>query len=686
MTGRAGFQKLLEPLQIGNVILRNRMVKPGQTMKYAEKDGYASQRIIDFYEALSRGGVGMLIVENSCVNDVGNQGSLALRIDEDKYIPAMSELAQAIHKHGCPTFLQFGHSGPAHRKEFSGLQPVAASSLKRDELPIPSLELPRELTVLEIEETVDNYVKAALRAQKAGFDGVEIHAAHQYLLNSFLSRIWNKRHDDYGCDTSENRARFPVAIIKAIKSYVGRDFPVGIRINGMEFGLEAGTTSEESQAFGQLLEAAGADYIHITGFGYGLGPYAQVKYPEQLLFPEPTVPLAKKVKRPGALVPMAAAIKMKVSIPVVAVGRLDPSLGEWILQHGKADLIALGRRLLADPELPNKVIEGRLEDIRPCMACLECLERLERGEPAQCRVNASLGREREYEIKPAGKKKKVVVVGGGPAGMEAARVAAERGHEVTLYEREPKIGGLLPLAAFIKGLQIEDLTGLIAYQKTRMAKYGVTVEVGREVDLALIEAVKPDVAIVAAGGIPTTPDIPGIDSRSVVSTADLRRRSRFLLRFLGPGILGWLTKLWLPMGKRVVVIGGQIHGCEIAEFLVKRGRQVTIIESAEQLGGGIPGAVRTRLLAWLAEKGVTVLTGATIEKITGKGLNITTRAGEKQTIEADAILSALPLRADTGLCEVLQKKVPEVYAIGDCHEPHLILEATADGARIGHAI
>jgi 2,4-dienoyl-CoA reductase (NADPH2) len=351
-----------------------------------------------------------------------------------------------------------------------------------------------------------------------------------------------------------------------------------------------------------------------------------------------------------------------------------------------ADLIALGRRLLADPELPNKVMEGRLDDVTPCMACLECLEHLERGEPVQCRVNAALGREREYELKPAGERKKVMVIGGGPAGMEAARVAAARGHEVTLYDREPKPGGLLPLAALIKGTAVECLTGLVKYLKNQLAKNGASLKLGKEVNPALIEEIKPDVAVVAVGGTPVVPDIQGIYNRRVVSTADLRRQSKFWLRFLGPEVLGWLTKFWLPIGKRVVIIGGQIQGCETAEFLVKRGRKVTIIEPSDQLGGGMPGAGRVRLLVWLAEKNVTMLTGVVVEGITDRGITIVTGDGERRMIEADTILPVLPLKDNKKLYDALQGKVPEVYAIGDCNESQLILEAIADGSRIGHSI
>ncbi|MBA7715515.1 Cinnamate reductase [subsurface metagenome] len=353
------------------------------------------------------------------------------------------------------------------------------------------------------------------------------------------------------------------------------------------------------------------------------------------------------------------------------------------MQKGKVDLIGLCRPLLADPELPNKIASERLEDIRPCMHCLECYAPGQRAR--RCRVNAAIGEWGEHDIKPAEKKKRVLIVGSGPAGMEAARVAALRGHEVLLYEREHKLGGLLSLAAMIKGTEIEDLPALIRYFKTQMSKLGVKVRLGKESDLALVEEIKPDVVILAAGGIPTVPEIPGINRHNVVSSSDLHRKAKLFLRFFGPKVLRWLTKFYLPIGKRVVIMGGLIHGCEIAELLVKRGRKVTIVETSNQLGTGVPEAKRGRLISWLAKKGVTMLTEVTYEAITDKGLTFV-REGQRETIEADTILIAVPPRANTELFKTLEGKVPEVYVTGDCKEPRLIVDAIEDGSRIGYAI
>jgi len=688
VSNNAKFTRLLEPLQIKQVRLKNRIIKPGQVLNYADKEGYVGERNLYFYETLAKGGVGMIITEDACVDSIlGGSGERRISVDDDKFIPSLAELANVIHKHGCTAFKQIGHCGPGHHKRDSGLQPLAPSSLSEQELeriyPVAKHDVAKELTISEIEVIIEQFAKGAERVKKAGFDGVEVHAAHSYLINSFFSRVENRRLDKYGCQTLENRARFAVEILQAIRERVGPDFPVGIRINGAEYGVEECTTSEETQQIAKMLETASADFIHVSAWSYGKGPL--VHCPEQLFYPEPEGPLANLVKKPGLLVPLAAAIKKNVAIPVIAVGRLDPVLGEWILQRGMADAIAMGRRLMADPELPNKVIQGRLEDIRPCTACLSCRDSFSRREPVVCRANAALGRESEYGTK-ASQKKKIVVIGGGPSGMEAARVAALRGHEVILYDKEPGLGGLLDLAALIKGLEIEDLPALAQYFKTQLAKLGVKVRLGEEFTPALIDEVRPDVVIVATGGVPDAPEIPGMNRPNVLTSKELHRRVKVFLRFLGPRTMARLTKLWLPIGERVVIIGGLMHGMETAEFLVKRGRKVTVVEVSDQLGAGMGPLHVAKLTDWLHKKGATIFTGVKYQEINDKGLVIITKEGKNLTIEADTVVIATPPVPNSELLRVFEGKVPEVYLSGDCREPHLILEAIADGARIARSI
>ncbi len=443
------------------------------------------------------------------------------------------------------------------------------------------------------------------------------------------------------------------------------------------------------------MKLAGADNLHPKADG--MGPlYSLINWPEAVCYPEVPDPLPKELdgshSGAGFWVPLAALVRKAVNIPVIATAGIDAEMAEKILQDDKADFIGMTRRLLADPDLPNKAYEGRMEDIAPCTRCLSCIEAIHTqyvpGEFGKsfCRINASLAKEREYEIKPAEKKKKVMVVGGGPAGMEAARVAALRGHEVVLYEKEHKLGGSVPVAATIKGLDIEDLPALVRYLEIQITKLGVKINLAKRLIRLWLRSIKPDVLILATGGLYSIPDIPGIDSPRVVKAADLNSKLKKALRFAGPAKLTWATKFWMPIGKNVVIIGGGIHGLQTAVFLTKRGKNVTVVEEAEKMGAMVIENHKVRLFGWLEEKGVQMFSGVRYEEITDEGLTITTREGEKKTLVADTILPALPMVPNTEILEILKDTAPEVYQIGDCGNPALIIDAIGDGSRIGRAI
>ena len=682
------YEKILAPGRIGSVKTRNRIVKPGAGMlMWHEDDVHMREEVKAFYERFAMGGVGLLIVEAVTVDyPWGARYRNRYRIDDDRFLPGLRELAEVIHRHGCPTFLSTNHDGPwqtcwgREQNPLYGGPPVAASDVWLDNPYDHHNEQPRPLTVTEIAGIVEKFAAAALRARKAGFDGIDVNAASSHLFQSFLSPFWNRRDDYYG-GSVENRARFLTEVIRAMKDRAGSDFPVSIILNGIEIGLAIGVdgeqcfTPEDSRKAACLAAEAGADMVQVRS--HWIGRHVAGFLPELLFYPEPPFPLEKipaaydsSRQGAGANVILAAGMKRDLKIPVTVVGRMDPTLGEEMLQLGAADFIAMNRRLHADPELPNKLAAGHPEDVAPCTACDFCL-----GGAGRCRINGISGTT-HTTIPRAEKKKKVVVIGGGPAGMEAARVSALRGHQVTLLEKSAKVGGLLPLAAMVKGSHPENVPEIISWFDRQLKKLRVEVDTNREAGLDEIKNLKPDAVFLAVGGVATVPSIPGIGRSNVVSGAELHRRLKFFSRFFSPETLRSLSRFYMPIGRKVVIIGGSLQGCELAEFLIKRGREVTIVEKSDNLGEGMTLAMLEQLFRWFEEKKVPRISSVLeYVEINEKGLVIITGEGEKRMLEADTVVPALPLESNTALLEALRAIVAEVHAVGDCLKPGLIADA-----------
>jgi 2,4-dienoyl-CoA reductase (NADPH2) len=687
------YELLFSPTSIGKVKLKNRIVKTAaQTYFFESGENRVGTLAKAFYGAVARGGAGLVITETPAMEwPLLEEGDRRFRIDDDKYLKQLEELAAEVHTYGVPIFTQLYHRGPWSGIYALAAQPVASSAVTYPSpFDVHDVKPPHALTIGEIEGLVERFASGTARLQRAGWDGIEVNAGGDHLFHTFLSRFWNQRDDQYGPQSMESRTRFLVEVVKEIKKRCGADFPVQVLINGIEVGVpgDQALTMEESKEIARILQAAGADSLHVRSHWAGMhqGSFNQ----ENMFYPEPYIPLSDFPKELdwshyGALaqVPIAAEIKKAVTVPVMTVGLIDADSGEQILREGKADLIGINRRFFADPDWANKVRDGRLEDIQPCTHCGTCNTNY--NKPRYCRINACFGTE-SYDLKPATKKKRVVVVGGGPAGMQAARVAAMRGHRVTLFEKGRYLGGSMPLAAMVKGFEIEDLREVVRFFSVQVKKLGVEVRSGREFDAKALEETKPEVVIVATGGNPTLPDVKGIERKNVIRSADLYGKLRLAIRIFGPKRLRDLTKVWMPVGKRVVIIGGAIQGCQLAELLIKRGRKVTIVETGDDLGRWLVPERKTRLFYWFDQKGIERLTGVKLVEINEKGLEIVTRDGQKRLLEADHIIPALPFAENKALMEMIKGKVPEVNCIGDCAGPGVIPDATRAGWQIGNAI
>jgi len=639
--------RLFSPGKMGPMQLRNRVVMAPMVVQLASESGAVTQRTVDYYVRRAAGGAGLVIVEASYIAPEAKAFACQLGIDRDGLVPGHFELVEAIHRHGAKVALQIHHGGGRADPALTGGVLVTPSPVAQDAHAV----VPREATPQEIETWAESYARAAGRAQRAGYDAVEIHGAHGYLIHEFLSPASNRRSDAYG-GSPENRRRFAGLVIRRVREAVGARFPILFRMSA-----EGGYGIEAAVEIAQALEAWGVDAIHVS-----VGGTAPIT-----LVPPDTSPMARPE---GWLTGYAATIKKRVSVPIIVVGEIrHPVFAEEVLAQGKADFIALGRQLLADPDWPAKAEAGRDDEIRLCISCDHCRLALLLTRPIRCLVNPEVGREREFSaFGPAAAPKRVIVVGGGPAGLEAARAAAARGHHVTLSERSAELGGQLHLAALPP--HKEKIEWLRRCLVTQARKAGVELSpstIFRPEGLAEGEA---DAVVVATGARPVEEQVPGARAGQVFSA--------------------WEVLEGRPPARdlAVVVLGGRQMGCETAEFLAERGNRVTLVSRSrtEELAGDVVASYRGPLLARLRRLGVALRTRCDVRELRDGQAIVVEAGGREEAVDADLVILARGSMPEPTWLELLRTKVPEVYVVGDCVEPRMIADALYEGAWAGSQI
>ncbi len=636
---------LFTPFNLKDLTLENRIVMPGLASFLIEEDGGITENTIEHYRRRAAGGPGMVIMEACAVSQEGIVSPHQARIYEDRFVDGLAGIASVMKAEGAVPAVQIHHGGRQTSPRVIGRRPVAPSHL-----PCPTIRGEVEPLSLEgIREIVRKFGDAAERALAAGFEMIEIHGAHGYLINQFLSPFSNVREDEYGGDL-ERRCRFAVEVVEEVRRRIGPGYPLSCKISAQEF-VPGGLTVPESIRILERLIRAGVDIVQVSA-----GNDATPEWISQPMF----MPKA-------CLADSAAEIKKALGIPVMAVGRInDPGTAERLVAEGAADLVCIGRGLLADPKMPLKARQGRLDDIRTCIACNTCMESIFRKGRVECLVNPTLGRENEMSLTPADPVKKVMVVGGGPGGLDVAWVAAKRGHQVHLYERGPALGGQLLLGS-VTGYKKELLT-LIEYQKKQIDKYGVHCHLGCEVSAATVAEVNPDVLVLATGSVPSHPPVPGMDRSIVSSVSDL-------LQEAVPGL-----------DHKTVIVGGGATGCEIALHLAEAGCPVAIVEKLPRIGTQIESVTRKVILQKLDRYGVEIIPRAALVRIEDNGVVIAGRDEQERLIECSRVVVVTGNRPDNTLYEQVKGMGMPIYQLGDCLEPRSAKAAIYEGALIGRRI
>lgn len=630
------FRSLFEPYRLGTMELKNRIVMPPMATHFAGEDGSVNDRHIAYYLRRVRGGVGYITFEHTGILRQGRAFPNMALIDKDQHIPSFRKLVEAVHREGGKIVIQINHAGRQTSSSFTG-SPIVAPS------PIPCpvrKEMPRELSIEEIQTIVEAFGSAARRVKETGADGVEIHMAHGYLINQFLSPFSNRRTDEYG-GSLEGRMRMAVEVLRAVRNQVGPEFTVLCRLSADEY-VEGGLTLEETKEIAKVLERNGADGLHISACIAASGylnhpPY----YAEE-----------------GVFVHLAQGIKSVVSIPVITVGRIrTPALANKIIEEKKADLVSMGRALIADPDLPIKAYQGKTDEIIPCISCNRCIKSIRIG-ALQCAVNPETGREQTLTLHKTDQPKKVWIIGGGPGGMKAAQISALRGHQVTLFEKEKELGGRFLLAAIPPKKEV--LKEFVTYLINQLKKLPITIHLNKNFDPNVFKKEKPDVLILATGAKPFFPPIDGIKEVHSLSVEEVLSHPE-------------------KVGQKVLIVGGGGIGSEVADFLSEIGKEVTLVEMREGIALDLVSHLQYFLNQRLREKGVHILISTKAIRFEKDGLWVEDPQGKRKLEGFDSIVIALGSIPNNELFEELKGEVSEVYIVGDANKPREVMEALLEG-------
>ena len=637
-------QPLFSSFSIKNIQLKNRIVMPALSSFLFDDDGAITDATIEHYRRRAGGGAAMIIMEAHAVSPDGVVSAHQPRIDDDRFIEGLSRAAAVMKSEGSVPAIQIHHGGRQTSVKIIKRKPLAPSPI-----PCPAIRGDVEpLTIDGIHEIVQKFGDAAERAKQAGFELIEIHGAHGYLINQFLSKVSNIREDEYGGDTV-GRSRFAIEIIEEIHKRIGPEFPLSFKISAEEF-VPGGLTVTESIEILKLLVNAGVDVVQVSA--------GNDMTPEWICQP--------MFMKKACLAKSAARVKKALNIPVMAVGRInDPVVANEVLSKGQADLVCIGRGLLADPEMPNKAREGRLDEIRICIACNTCMQSIFRKGRIECLVNPMLGREKEMAFIPTQKPKKIMVVGGGPGGLNVAWVAAKRGHKVHVFEKRGSLGGQL-LPGSIPGHK-KELRSLIKFQKKQIEKFGVACHLNHEVKTKDIQTLDPDVVVLATGSLPAIPPVDGIDSPIVMTYEDVLNETP-------------------PSFKQAVIIGGGATGLEIALHLAEYGCRVSVVEMLAKIGKGLESMTRKILLGKLKEYNVKIMTETKLIRVASAGAAVARSDGTELLIEAETVIFATGTRPCNRLYEKIKSLGYETHQIGDCLETRNAKAAIYESAVLGRSL